>query len=187
MGSLFGGGGQLTPSSLIAIGVLAVVLVVRNLRPRRLRIERLWLWPAIYVILLGSALFDTQLELNLLNIALLTAAVAIGGAIGWQRARFTEIRVHPETHELSSRASPIGVLFIFAILVLRIAARDWLASNPSTLHIPVVAIGTALLVMVIATLIAQRLEIWRRASRMLAEARAATAAGLPPPPESLVG
>jgi hypothetical protein len=175
--------GQLSPSSLVIIGVLAVVLVARNLRPRRLKIDRLWLWPAIYVVLLVSALADSQMELSPLNISLQLGAFVRGALIGWQRARFVEIRIHPETQDLSSRASPIGVLFIFAILVLRVAARGWLASHAADIHIPVVAIGTAFLVLAVAMLIAQRLEIWRRASRMLAEARAA---GGPPPPSSLV-
>jgi len=104
------------------------------------------------------------------SIGLLVAGFVIGGLIGWQRARFTRIDIHPETHDLTSRASPIGIVFIFAILLLRFGARDFLAAHPDFLHLPVVALGEALLVMVVATLGAQRLEIWRRATRMLAEA-----------------
>jgi hypothetical protein len=170
--------------SLIAIGVAAVILVLRNSRPRQLKIERLWLWPMIYVVLLGFSLADTTFDVTAFNIGLQVAAFAIGGVIGWQRARFMEIRIHPQTHELSSRASPIGVLFIFAILVLRLALRGWVAQNATGWHVPLVDIGTAFLVLAVGMLVAQRLEIWRRATRMLAEARAA--GGGPPPPESLV-
>jgi len=176
-------GSNMAPS-LIAIGVAAVILVLRNSRPRQLKIERLWLWPAIYVVLLGFSLADTPLDVTPFNIGLQAAAFAVGGGIGWQRARFIEIRIHPETHELASRASPIGVLFIFAILVLRLALRDWVAQNASSWHIPVVDIGTAFLVLAVGMLVGQRLEVWRRATRMLAEARAAGDG--PPPPSSLV-
>ncbi len=182
MDRLFGDG-HITPSSLVAIGVLAVILVARNLRPRRLKIDRLWLWPAVYVLLLVAALADTQIEATPLNIAILGGAFVVGAMIGWQRARFIEIHIHPETQDLTSRASPVGILFIFGILVLRVALRDYLETNAIAWHVPVVEIGTGFLVLAVAMLAAQRFEVWRRASRMLAEAQAAKG---PPPPSSLV-
>jgi hypothetical protein len=167
-------------SYLVPLGVVAVVLVLRNSRPRRLKIERLWVTPAIYLILMASALAEAPPPLTPVGIAILVGAFAIGAAIGWQRARFTEIHIHPETHDLSSRASPIGLLFIFAILVVRYAARDLLAGNAGLLHLPIVAITDGFLLLAIGMLVTQRLEIWQRASRMLAEAKAA-APGTPPP------
>ena len=83
---------------------------------------------------------------------------------------------------LKIAAKVLGVA-ILDFLLLRIGAKDFLASHPDVLHVPVIAIGDALLVLAVATLTAQRLEIWQRASRMLAEARGAIG---PPPPSSLV-
>jgi len=157
-------------SYLLPMGVAVVVIVLRNMRPRRLRIERLWVLPAIYMVMLVGALTEAPPPITPISIGLLILGFAIGAALGWQRARFTQIHIHPETHDLSSRASPIGIVFIFAILLLRFGARDFLASHPDFLHVPIVAVGEALLVMVVATLTAQRLEIWRRASQMLAAA-----------------
>jgi hypothetical protein len=168
---------------LLPIGVALVVVLIRNSRPRRLRIERLWLVPAIYMVLMVLALVAAPPPLTPVSIGLLVLGLLIGAGLGWQRARFTQIDIHPETHDLTSRASPIGIIFIFAILLLRFGARDFLATHPDVLHLPVIAIGEALLVMVVATLAAQRLEIWRRASQMLAEAQGAIG---PPPPSSLV-
>jgi hypothetical protein len=51
------------------------------------------------------------------------------------------------------------------------------------LDVPVIAIGDALAVLAVSMLAVQRLEVWRRASQMLAEARGAIG---PPPPSSLV-
>ena len=168
---------------LVPLGIVAVVIVLRNSRPRRLKIERLWVTPAIYLILLASALAEAPPPLTPISIAILVSAFAIGAAIGWQRARFTQIHIHPETHDLSSRASPIGILFIFAILVVRYAARDFLSGSAAEMHVPLVAITDGFLLLAIAMLTTQRLEIWQRASRMLAEAKAA---GGPPPPQSIV-
>jgi hypothetical protein len=169
-------------SYLIPMGVALVVIYLRNRQARRLRIERLWLFPAIYLGLLALTLAEAPPPLSALSIGILVASFLIGGAIGWQRARFTEIHLHPETHDLSSRASPIGLMFIFAILVLRYAARDFLAGDAALLHIPVLAVADGFFVLAVAMLSVQRLELWLRASKMLAEAKAAS----DPSPPSLV-
>jgi len=167
---MFGQPGGSPMSYLLPMGVALVIIVLRNSRPRQLRIERLWLVPAIYLVLLVSALAAAPPPVTSISIGLLVLGFVLGAVIGWQRARFTRIDIHPETHELTSRASPIGIVFIFAILLLRFGAKDFLAAHPDFLHLPVVALTEALLVMVVATLTAQRLEIWRRATRMLAQA-----------------
>jgi hypothetical protein len=171
-------------SYLVPLGVVAVIIVLRNSRPRKLKIERLWVTPAIYLILMASALAEAPPPLTPVSIAILVGAFAIGAAIGWQRARFTQIHIHPETHDLTSRSSPIGILFIFAILVVRYAARDLLAGNAKLLHLPIVAITDGFLLLAIGMLTTQRLEVWQRASRMLAEAKGAAPG--PPPPQSIV-
>jgi hypothetical protein len=171
-------------SYLVPLGVVAAIIVLRNSRPRKLKIERLWVTPAIYLILMASALAEAPPPLTPVSIAILVGAFAIGAAIGWQRARFTQIHIHPETHDLTSRSSPIGILFIFAILVVRYAARDLLAGNAKLLHLPIVAITDGFLLLAIGMLTTQRLEVWQRASRMLAEAKGAAPG--PPPPQSIV-
>jgi hypothetical protein len=168
---------------LVPLGIVAVVIVARNSRPRRLKIEQLWVLPAIYLALMASALAEAPPPLTPLSIAILVGAFAIGAAFGWQRGRFTQIHIHPETHDLTSRSSPIGLLFIFAILVVRFAARDLLAGNAALLHLPIVAITDGFLLLAIGMLSVQRLEVWQRASRMLAEAKGARG---PPPPQSIV-
>lgn len=168
---MFGSSGGSTMTTLITLGVVAVIIVLRNSRPRELKIDRLWMLPLVYLVLMGAALYEAPPPLTALSISLLAGAFVIGAAIGWQRARFISIHIHPETQALTSRASPIGILFIFAILALRIGARDLLAGNALMLHLPVVAIGDAFVVLAIAMLSVQRVEVWRRATRMLAEAQ----------------
>lgn len=169
---------------LVPLGIAAVIIVARNSRPRRLKIERLWVTPVVYLILLAGALSEAPPPLTPISIAILVGAFVIGAAIGWQRARFIQIHIHPETHDLTSRASPIGILFIFAILLVRIGARDLLAGNAAFLHLPIVAITDGFLLLAIAMLTTQRLEVWQRASHMLAEAKAAAPG--PPPSQSIV-
>jgi hypothetical protein len=170
-------------SYLVPLGVAAVIIVLRNSRPRRLKIERLWTLPVIYVLLVGVSLAEAPPPLTPLSIGILVAAAALGAALGWQRGRLMEIHIHPETHDLTSRASPVGLLFIFAILVVRVAGRNLLAGSAEQLHLPLIAITDGFLLLAIAMLTVQRLEVWQRASRMLAEAKAAPS---PPPPQSIV-
>jgi hypothetical protein len=165
---------------LIPIAFVVVIVVLRNSRPRPLRIARLWIGPAIYIFLLASSLTAAPPETTPLGIGLLIGGFLIGAGLGWQRARFTKIHIHPETHELSSRASPIGLIFIVGVLALRVFARSLLTgAQAADLHLPIIAAGDALLAMAVALLAAQRLEIWLRASRMLAEARASPARSTP--------
>lgn len=161
-------------SYLLPLGIALIVIVARNSRPRKLRIERLWLLPAIYMVLMVSALAASPPPVTAVSIGLLFLGFAIGVALGWQRGRFTRIDIHPETHDLTSRASPIGLVLIFAILALRYTVRGAMAEPVA--GVSVIAAGEALLVMAVAMLSTQRLELWLRARHMLAEARAGAAA-----------
>ena len=170
---MFTSGGSLQ-SYLVPMAIVVAVMLMRNARPRRLRIEILWLWPAIYMVLMVAALSAAPPPVTPVSIGLLVLGFALGAAIGWQRGRFTNIHIHPETHDLTSRASPIGLIFIFAILALRIALRGVLTENAAVLGVPVVAAGEALRVLAVVMLATARLELWLRARRMLAEAQGAS-------------
>jgi hypothetical protein len=168
---------------LVPMAVVLAVVLLRNRRPRRLQIEQLWVTPAIYLVLLVSVLAAAPPPVTPLSIAILAASFVLGAALGWQRGRLTQVNIHPETHDLTSRASPIGIVFIFAILVVRYAARDLLAGNAALLHLPIVAITDGFIVLAVAMMSVQRLEVWQRATRMLAEAKGSLG---PPPPPNLV-
>src|SRR5580704_2338579 len=97
-------------STIIPIVIVVAVVLLRNSRARRLRIETLWVFPVIYIGLLASSLAAAPPPITPLSVGILVAAFLIGAAMGWQRGRFTEIRIHPETHDLSAQQSPIGMV-----------------------------------------------------------------------------
>ena len=165
-------------SYLLPIGVALVVILLRNSRPRRLRVESLWILPTVYVLLLASSLAAAPPPVTPASVGLLVLGFALGAALGWQRGRFTKIDIDPQTHEMSSQQSVIGLVFILAIFAVRFGARGLLAANAGALHIPIAAALDAFFALAIAMLSVQRLEVWLRASKMLADARAAKA---PPP------
>jgi hypothetical protein len=159
-------------AGLIPLVVIALV-ILRNSRARRLRIETLWISPVVILVLVGLS-FSQQGMPTPLMLGLDIAALAVGAALGWWRARFTKITVDPATHELTSQASPIGMLVILAIFAVRFGVRMYASESATTLGVSAIAIADAALVISVGLVCAQRLEIALRATRLLNEARATT-------------
>lgn len=151
--------------------VMMGLVILRNSRARRLRIESLWIAPVIILALVGLSLSQQGIPTPLM-LGIDIAALVIGGGIGWWRARFTHITVNPETHELTSKASPVGMMVILAVFALRYGVRMYAAQNASSMGVSANAIADAALVISVGLVCAQRLEIALRASRLLNEARA---------------
>ena len=162
----------------IPAAVALVIIVLRNSRPRRLRVERLWIYPVILVAMLAAALAAAPPPLTLVGISLLIAGFALGCLIGWWRGRLTRIDIDMASHDLTSRSSPIGIALILVVFALRFGLRGFLAADSGILGgIPVIAVGDALVVLAVGMLSVQRLEMWIRASRMLAEAQGGSLGG----------
>ena len=162
---------------LLPLGIVLIVIVLRGIRPRKLKVERLWAFPLIYLVFLASGLSAAPPPVTPVSIGILALSAAIGGLIGWQRGRFTRLDIDPATHEMTSRASVLGIAFILAILMARVAMRSYLTQAHDVLGVPPLVFTDGLLVLAVAMLSAQRLEIWIRATRMLNQARAG---GIPP-------
>jgi hypothetical protein len=103
------------------------------------------------------------------------AALAVGALLGWWRARLTHIAVDPQTHQLTSRASPLGMLVILGLFAVRYGLRAFATQNAGALHLSVKLVADAALVMTVGLVCAQRLEIALRATRLLNGARTAKA------------
>jgi len=165
-------------ATLIPIVVAMGLVILRNSRARRLRIEAMWIAPVIIVAMIGLALYAERrgggLNFTPLGVGLDIAGVILGALLGWWRARFTHITIDPETHELTSRASPLGMVVILSILVIRTVIRTYAADNAGALGQWGPPIADALLVMSVGLVCAQRLEIFIRARRLLAEHRSSS-------------
>jgi membrane protein CcdC involved in cytochrome C biogenesis len=153
--------------------ILAVVLL-RNARARTLRMERLWIGPAIIglmaVMTIAAAPPRTP---NAVEIDL--AALVIGAGLGWWRGRASRFTLDPQTHVVTSRVSPAGMLLILGIVGLRYALRYFLGDQATALHVTAVDLADAFLLLAVGVISAQRIEWFLRARRMIAEAKAAAA------------
>jgi hypothetical protein len=153
----------------IPLAAVAIILL-RNSRTRRLRVERLWLTPLVFIIMTGLIL-AAQSPPGWPVIAIETAAVAVGAFTGWWRGRLTRISVDPVTHELTTKTSALGMAVIFAIFAVRYLLRTMSGQAASWLHVSALHITDTLLVFAVGLVCAQRLEIALRATRLLNEAR----------------
>ncbi|MCD2324654.1 cytochrome c biogenesis protein CcdC [Sphingomonas sp. IC-56] len=158
--------------------IIALVLGIRIWRMnkvRPLRIERLWIVPAILA--LATASMFIAAPPSPLGWALSLVALVIGAALGWQRGRFMRIQIDPETHMLNQRSSPAALLFIVGLIAVRFAARSALASGAGDtfLHLNAMTLTDILVALALGLVAATRLEMYLRARRMLESARAARA------------
>ncbi len=156
-------------------GIIVVLVLTLRLRGmskmRRLRLETLWIVPAIYLAF-AAVMFWERPPQGLIW-AVCGVALIVGAAIGWQRGKLMRIEVDPDTHQLNQRASPAAVLFIFALIIIRTGARALLAQGGGTLHLNAFAITDILIALAVGLLATTRVEMYLRAKRLLDEARAA--------------
>jgi hypothetical protein len=156
--------------AILPFVIIAVVLALRlrsMSKERSLKVQTLWVVPAIYLLLAGSMLFT--LPPPPVGWGLVALGTAVGAAIGWHRGKLIRIHRDERTGELRQKASPIAVLLLAALVVLKLGARaifgETAAGHPGSgaLLLTDAFIGFAL-----GLLSATRLELYLRAQRVLA-------------------
>lgn len=160
-------------SYLIAAAVIAVVLTWRWRqvgRARRLRLETLWLIPVLYAVVAVIIFWKMPPH----GMAWLWCAIGgmVGAGLGWMRGRMMAISVDPETHSLNQTTSPAAMLFIVALILARLLSRSLAASLDGPGHAGILLVTDILVAFALGFLSAQRIEMFLRARRLLAQARA---------------
>jgi hypothetical protein len=170
-----GGGGGPTP--WIGYGIAAVVIVVvMAIRFRRagvarpLRLGQLLIVPILYGVLATVMFVSAPPSRG--GWLLCAVAFAVGAAAGWQRGRMIKIDVDPATHALSATQSPVAILFILILVLVRSGLRAALRSGEEGL-LDAATLTDILIAFALGLLAVQRLEMYLRARRLLAAARQA--------------
>lgn len=167
MPHLAAGSAQLVRYAVTAAAIAIVVLVrlrgMRQLRP--LRLETLWIVPAIYLAATLAVLWSRPPAPGLWPA--LAAALAAGAALGWRRGATMRIGIDPATHRLNQRASPAALLFIVLLLVARLALRY----EGRALGLDVMAVTDLVMLFALGLFAATRAEMFVRARALLAAAR----------------
>jgi hypothetical protein len=157
---------QLIP--LIAIAVVIPLVLLRNRRPRTLRIEYMWVAPLLVVAAIGFGIWGMTVSgrghapVEPLSLLILAVGLALGCAFGWQRGKMTTIYKEPDG-TLKAQASPIGLVIIIAILIARQTLRPWLEAHAADWHVNPLAILEAFMLFAAGTVVVQRIEMWIRA------------------------
>jgi membrane protein CcdC involved in cytochrome C biogenesis len=156
-------------SYAITIGIVVVIMALRMRRMgqmRPLKLETLWVVPAIYLAV--AALMFWQLPPTGWVAIACAVGLLIGAAVGWQRGKMMQIHVEPETHALNQKASPAAMFFLIALIIVRMGARSVLGQqagvSPAMLTDPLIAFALGMFSLT-------RLEMYLRAKRLLEEAR----------------
>jgi len=162
---------QLIP--LIVIAVVVPLVLLRNRRPRTLDPAWMWVVPLIVVVMIGFGLwapiyFDPDhVPFSAIDWALLAAGLALGVAAGWWRGKM--IVIHKAADGvLKAQASPLGLILIVALLVGRQALRVLLEPHAAEWGLNALAISDAFMMLAVGLVVAQRVEMYIRARRILA-------------------
>lgn len=160
--------GWLTTLLPFAIIAVVVALRIRSMRgERKLNLKSLWVVPVIYIALI--AFMFTALPPTIFGWELIFAGLIIGLLVGWYRGRMIRIHRDPATGDLRQKASPLAMLLLVAIIVLKLGARqvfgETAAANASS---PAMLMTDAFIGFALGLLSATRIEMYTRARRLLA-------------------
>ena len=159
-----------------AVPVLIVVPLLyrrfrKMLKPQELKLGRLWIRPAIYVVIAAGAMLAPTPGASALAPSMLgwlVFAGALGAVAGWQWGRSTALHLHPETGTLMQTGSLAGMIVLVFLILLKLGLRFGLQAGAPSLHLNAVLI-TDISICFSAMLFAVRgLEIFLRARRLMA-------------------
>ena len=161
-------GNWLTAALPFVIIAIVVGLRLRSMnQERKLKIETLWVVPVVYLLLVGWILF--ALPPVPLGWGLIGLGLIVGAALGWHRGKLIRIQRKPETGELRQKASPLAMLLLVALIVLKLGARaifgESAAGQPGS---SATLLTDAFIGFALGLLSATRLELYLRARQILA-------------------
>ncbi|MBC6980385.1 CcdC protein domain-containing protein [Caulobacter sp. 17J80-11] len=157
---------------LIPVAVIALI-ILRNRRERRLRLELMWILPAFMLLGAGAALYYAPGPhpgpAAMVGLAL---ALALGGVLGWVRGRTIRIQHDSATGALTAQASPLGMLLILAMFAIRYPLSLYAQAHPEALHVSPTILADGFLLFAVGLVLAQRIEVALRARKLMAAAPA---------------
>ena len=157
-------------------GVLLLVLAFRMRRMMQSRpynIQNIWILPAILTVLTVMTLAPKPLSgLDWLWVA---GSLAVGGGLGWLRAKTIRLTIDPETRQIMAQGSPLAMIFLLALFVSRFALRSILMAQSSNLGVSMTVVDGAFLSMACGLFVARAIEMGIRAKRLLGRGPASIA------------
>lgn len=151
----------------VIIGVVLTLRLRSMSRERPLKVSTLWVVPIVYLLIAAWMLF--ALPPTIAGWALVVVGVVIGAVLGWHRGKLIRIERNAETGELRQKASPLAMLLLVALIVLKLGARaifgETAAAQPGS---GAMLLTDAFIGFALGLLSATRLELYLRAKQLLA-------------------
>src|SRR5208282_3617048 len=121
-GALMGTGDhQVFVSLLVSVAVLCLV-AFRVLRQRVVRVDRLWILPAVVLLLVFTN--RERIAYTPAGVALIALGLVIGIAIGWARARFSIQSIDVANRQIRTQGGVWMLVLVLAIAAIKIALRS---------------------------------------------------------------
>jgi hypothetical protein len=151
-----------SPAAFVYILLIAVLIVVRNLRPRRIKVKSLWISPTVISVLsiYILAVMPDPTPIWLRTLAGLIGVV-LGGAFGFFRGKVTPIR----TGELPDTIYVDPSLAASLLWVVAFGLRYWARMNTHQLPI-LTALTDALILFTPASYVVMYWMLHRRYERL---------------------
>lgn len=163
--------GQVPPLAYVIVGVLVLGMLYfrarRMARARPLNLGSLWVIPLVFVAITGLTLFETPPAAG--DVPWLIVALVLGGLLGWQRGRLMKIWVEPADGQLMVQGSPWAMIFLVAIILLRMGLRSGLEMEAQSWAISPALINNAFVLFALGLFGVMRAEMALRAKRLSAE------------------
>lgn len=161
----------------IPILIIVPVLFFRMRRMARaqpLRLDRLWIRPAIFLAITVLVLLappphnHPERVLAALDFAWLALAGVLGAVAGWQWGRTMAIDVHPENGTLMTRGGQAAMLVLVVLILFRMGLRAGLSVEAKAWHLNMLLVSDASIVFIALLYAARSVEMYLRARRVMA-------------------
>lgn len=140
----------------------------RMMKPRPLKLNRLWIRPLIFLVAGAAVLVASPPPAA--DWFWFALAALLGAVLGWQWGKLMAIDVDPEKGTLMTRGSQAALVLMGLLIVVRFGLRAGVRMESAALHLDATMI-TDLFIVFGATLFGLRgLEMFLRARRVLAAA-----------------
>ena len=157
-------------ATLLPFVVIAVVLALRfrsMSKERPLKLQSLWVVPVVYAFIVGAMLF--ALPPPAMGWGLVVLGLALGLVVGWHRGKLIRIERNAQTGELRQRASPLALLLLGALVLVKLGARQLFGESAATQPgSGAMLLTDAFLGFALGLLSATRAELYLRGRRLLA-------------------
>jgi hypothetical protein len=143
-------------------------------RPQPLKLGRLWIRPALFVLVAALALLAPQKGVHVvfapLDWTIMAVVTVLGAAAGWYWGRTMAIEVHPENGTLMVRGGQAAMLVLVLLILLRTGLRTGAAMEAAAWHLNAVLIADASILFSVALFAVRSLEMYLRARKVMEQA-----------------